>query len=180
MIIMINGAFGVGKTTVARILVNRISNSTLFDPEIIGFVLRRLPHSLLLETRSPDDFQDFILWRKLTILTAVLLHKIGRRTVIMPMTFSNLAYLNQIRFAFLRDGITVHHFCLTASVEVVQKRLMERGVSPSSAAGKWVYPRATYCCKVHSAPEFSQHITTDERLPSAVADEILERIETAV
>ncbi len=38
MIIFINGAFGVGKTTIAENLVSRIPNSLLFDPEeaIVG------------------------------------------------------------------------------------------------------------------------------------------------
>jgi dephospho-CoA kinase len=34
MIIFINGSFGVGKTTVAEMLVKRISNSLLFDPVV--------------------------------------------------------------------------------------------------------------------------------------------------
>jgi deoxyadenosine/deoxycytidine kinase len=32
MILFINGSFRVGKTTVAEMLVKRISNSLLFDP----------------------------------------------------------------------------------------------------------------------------------------------------
>ena len=32
MIILVNGSFGVGKTTVAELLVNRIPNSLLYEP----------------------------------------------------------------------------------------------------------------------------------------------------
>ncbi|MEG4319305.1 MULTISPECIES: AAA family ATPase [unclassified Microcoleus] len=176
MIILINGSFGVGKTTVARLLVKRIPNSMLFDPEIIGFVLRRLPKFIPLKGRTFEDFQDIVLWRQLTILTALSLDKIGFKTIIIPMTFSNLDYLNQIRSAFVDNGIAVRHFCLTASVEVVRDRLMRRGVNASSAAGKWVYPRAEYCCEIHAKPEFREHIVTDENLPSDVADDIIDRI----
>lgn len=42
MIIMINGAFGVGKTTVATILLERIPNSMLIDPEEVGYMLRNI------------------------------------------------------------------------------------------------------------------------------------------
>lgn len=36
MFIMINGAFGVGKTTTASKLQERMPNSILFDPEEVG------------------------------------------------------------------------------------------------------------------------------------------------
>jgi predicted kinase len=170
MIILINGSFGVGKTTVAKLLVKRIPKSILFDPEIIGFVLRRLPRFIPLKGRTFEDFQDITLW------TALSLDKIGFKMVIIPMTFSNLDYLNQIRSALVDNGITVHHFCLTASVEVVRDRLARRGVNPLSAAGKWVYPRAEYCCKIHATPEFREPIVTDDILPSDVADDILDRL----
>jgi len=41
MVILINGAFGIGKTTVARALSRRIPGSVICDPELIGFVLQR-------------------------------------------------------------------------------------------------------------------------------------------
>jgi tRNA uridine 5-carbamoylmethylation protein Kti12 len=176
MIILINGSFGVGKTTVAKLLVKRIPKSILFDPEIIGFVLRRLPRFIPLKGRTFEDFQDIALWRQLTIFTALSLDKIGFKMVIIPMTFSNLDYLNQIRSALVDNAITVHHFCLTASIEVVRDRLTRRGVNPLSAAGKWVYPRTEYCCKIHATPEFREHIVTDNILPSDVADDILDRL----
>src|SRR5690348_7546872 len=42
MVIWINGAFGVGKTTVARALHERWPDAVVFDPEQLGFVLRRI------------------------------------------------------------------------------------------------------------------------------------------
>lgn len=42
MIIMINGAFGSGKTTTARNLQKVVPGSMLFDPEEIGYMLRKL------------------------------------------------------------------------------------------------------------------------------------------
>ena len=41
MILLLNGAFGIGKTTVARVLVARMPNALLFDPEMIGLILQR-------------------------------------------------------------------------------------------------------------------------------------------
>lgn len=36
MIIMINGAFGVGKTTTAQALNEELANSMIYDPELVG------------------------------------------------------------------------------------------------------------------------------------------------
>jgi len=179
MVILINGSFGVGKTTVARLLAARIPKSILFDPEVIGFVLQRLSKFIPFDGRGTDDFQDILLWRNLTASTVSWINKITSRTIIVPMTFSDLDYLNQIRSKLLHKGITVYHVCLTASVNVVYERLKKRGVSSSSPEGVWIYPRAAKCCEVHAASEFDEHINTNERLPSEVANDIWKRIQIA-
>lgn len=46
MIIFINGALGVGKTTVAELLVSRLSNSLLYDPEEVGGARLILPQTI--------------------------------------------------------------------------------------------------------------------------------------
>ena len=38
MIIMINGAFGVGKTTIANELQTEIQNSMIYEPELINYI----------------------------------------------------------------------------------------------------------------------------------------------
>jgi deoxyadenosine/deoxycytidine kinase len=42
MIIMLNGAFGIGKTSVANCLVKNIKNSMIYDPEEVGLLLRNI------------------------------------------------------------------------------------------------------------------------------------------
>lgn len=42
MIIMINGAFGVGKTTISNELVKVLENSMFYDPEEAGYMLRNM------------------------------------------------------------------------------------------------------------------------------------------
>jgi broad-specificity NMP kinase len=41
MIVVINGSFGVGKTTVAKLIRRSLPGSAIYDPEWVGFVLRR-------------------------------------------------------------------------------------------------------------------------------------------
>ncbi len=82
MILFINGAFGVGKTTVAELLVKRIPNSLLYDAEEVGYFLQKI----LKPIDNPDDCQHLPMWRTLTVTTAQLLRLTYGRTLIMPMT----------------------------------------------------------------------------------------------
>ena len=51
MIYWLNGAYGVGKTTVANCLKERLRNAHIFDPELVGNGLRdNYPKSLFFET----------------------------------------------------------------------------------------------------------------------------------
>ena len=62
MILWVNGAYGIGTTSVCNELQNRLPVSHLFDPEAIGDVSRNvLPPSLW-----KDDFQDYPFWRRAT------------------------------------------------------------------------------------------------------------------
>ena len=160
MIVFLNGAFGIGKTTVARALVARLPRAVLFDPELIGIVLQRI--------RRVDDFQDFALWRRLTIL-GLRLTRMLRPNVVVPMAFSNTAYLEEIRDAVSRFEPRVLHFCLVAPYEVVRARLQQRG-----DAGEWEERRARECCVVHGDARFAVQIDA-EREPSAIVQDLLTR-----
>ena len=65
MIVWINGPFGVGKTTLAVELAARIENSFIFDPEEVGFMIRKLTPP----SKQLADFQDYPLWRELVVKT---------------------------------------------------------------------------------------------------------------
>ena len=62
-VVLINGSFGVGKTSVARDLRRRISGSVIYDPEWTGWAIQRLPSWVYLSGDDTDDFQDVNLWR---------------------------------------------------------------------------------------------------------------------
>ena len=58
MIYWLNGAYGAGKTTVAKILVKKLHNAHIFDPELIGDGIRdNYPESLFFDT-----FEQYPLW----------------------------------------------------------------------------------------------------------------------
>jgi hypothetical protein len=67
MIVVINGSFGVGKTTIAKLIRRSLPGSAIYDPEWVGFFLRRLPKWIKLEGSGSDDYQDIVFWRRSTV-----------------------------------------------------------------------------------------------------------------
>lgn len=76
MIILINGSFASGKTTTAELLVQRLYQSMLYDPEMVGIGLAHIVKPI--ETFT--DFQDLTAWRPLVVETARVLKQVKDRT----------------------------------------------------------------------------------------------------
>ena len=114
MIIWINGSFGVGKTSVAELLRNKINHSIIYDPEGIGGFLSDLFN------HEKSDFQDYELWRTLNANILQYLSSIYETTIV-PMTITNLNYFNEIT-----KGIEIKHFILSATKENIINRLDSR------------------------------------------------------
>ncbi|HZF31595.1 MAG TPA: AAA family ATPase [Gammaproteobacteria bacterium] len=170
MVIFINGSFGIGKTTVARLLVRQLPRSVLFDPEPVGLILSRL--------RAPwpapsGDFQDLSAWRTTSIRLIRALRRL-RRTVVVPMAFSNTSYLDQFLAGVRRHDSETFHFCLTAPLCAVRERLERRETRRGATA--WQLRRSDECCLAHRRPEFAEHVATEHRTPQAVAEHILSRV----
>lgn len=173
MILLLNGAFGIGKTTVAREFAARFPRTWLFDPEWIGIPLQRV---LRLIGRNVDDFQDLAIWRKLTIV-GLRIVRFFQPNIIVPMAFSNPAYLHEVRNGVRAFDKDVLHICLVAPVEVVHARLRHRGATEANAP--WQYRRATECCAAHHAAEFAEQVSAADREPAEIAGEVIRAIERA-
>ncbi len=169
MIIFINGAFGVGKTTIAELLVKALPNSMLFDPEEVGFFLRKAlePHDV------KDDFQHYPMWRTLTITTAQLLKENYGRDLVIPMTIWRPEYFNEVIVGLREVDSNLHHFCLTVPLEVVHKRLVDRG---EQKPGSWPYQQAELAVPSLESPLFEKHIRADTKTPEEIVKEILESL----
>ncbi|MFI8962489.1 NUDIX domain-containing protein [Streptomyces sp. NPDC053493] len=131
MIVWINGAFGAGKTSTARELVELIPNSTLYDPELTGGALRRLlPQKRLAEV---TDFQDLPIWRRLVVDTAAaLLAEVGG-VLVVPMTLHRQEYRDEIFGGLAARRIQVRHVVLTPDETILRARIERRAVSASEA-----------------------------------------------
>lgn len=167
MILLLNGAFGIGKTSVARVLVARLPRAVLYDPEIVGIALQRLARMVGWKVA---DFQDLRLWRWLTV-GALRVVRVFRQNVVVPMAFSDAGYLREIRAGIGRFESREFHFCLVAPIEVVQQRLRQRQLDSADAA--WQSRRAAECCAVHHADDFATQVDTTGRDVSEISEEIL-------
>ncbi|MEU9632305.1 NUDIX domain-containing protein [Streptomyces luteogriseus] len=125
-VVWINGAFGAGKTTTARELIELIPNSTLFDPEVIGGALAHLlPPKRLAEA---GDFQDLPIWRRLVIDTAAaMLAELGG-TLVVPMTLLRQEYRDEIFGGLAARRIPVSHILLAPAETILRERIAGREV----------------------------------------------------
>ena len=92
------------------------------------------------------------------------------------MAFSKVAYLDEVRAGLAESG-DVRHFCLTAPLEVVQRRLAARGEHKDDRRFAWVHLRARECCEAHTAPGFAVHVATETIDPDMVARLIREQLD---
>lgn len=165
MIVWINGAFGAGKTQTSHELHRRLPDSYLFDPEHAGYYIRRnMPPSV----PGKDDFQDYPMWREISYAMLKHIRSAYEGTIIVPMTVVNPIYYDEMIGRLRRDGVTVNHYTLCASREVLLARLRGR----LDSAKSWPARQIDRCIAGLADATFREHLDTD-RLSTA---EVVERI----
>jgi hypothetical protein len=167
VLVWINGPFGGGKTATAFELHRRVPGSVVCDPEHLGFGLHRM-----IPPPLRTDFQDLQAWRSGVheILDMVAHNHEG--PVIVPMTLIDPGYFTQIIGRLRDDGHDVRHFALLAERTAVLRRLSRRGLGFGLRREQWAVDRLDESLARLHAPEFADHIRTDQQTVSQVADSI--------
>ena len=174
MILFLNGSFGVGKTTVGRILRRHIAGSVLYNSEWTGSVLMHLP--IKFRGSGTDDFQDIHLWRRSVVKGVKFFRFFARETVIVPMAFCRKDYFDEVVGEILQFDNQIRIFCLQASFETIVKRLEKRGEKIESGEYNWSIRHAKECTDSLKSEYFGEIIVTDEKNAVEVAAEILKRM----
>lgn len=175
LIVWVNGAFGSGKSTLVDELRSRRPEALVYDPEMVGYVLREIVEV------PTGDFQDLRLWRRQVVDLAVGLVEEYRRPVLVPMTLVNPGYVGEI-FGALKDaGITVHHFFLKVSREVLEKRIDGRSFTPDDPeqderVRRWCKDRVGPCMAAVDTLPSDTVFLDGELSPQQLADEVLNHI----
>jgi len=176
MIIMINGSFGVGKTTVAKLLRDSFPGSMIFDPEWAGLVLMRLPKWIRLRGSGSDDFQHIELWRRSAVAGVRLFRLLASGPVIVPMTFSRREYFAEVMTGVKRLDPELKAFCLKASLPTVRRRLVERGSKIEGPGSEWIARRIVECADAHRDSGFGEPVDTEDRTAREVTEDIIKRL----
>jgi hypothetical protein len=172
MIVWINGAFGAGKTSVARRIVERRPGAMLFDPEQIGFLLRRL-----LPRADVADFQDLPLWRELTGRLIAEAAAGAAGPIVVPMTIARKDSLDEIVGGLRRRGLEVRHFTLVVRAETLRRRLWRRLDWPASR--RWAMARVEGCVEALADQVFAEHVETEGLSVAQVAQRVLDALDSS-
>ncbi|UWE09738.1 NUDIX hydrolase [Actinacidiphila bryophytorum] len=144
MIIWVNGAFGAGKTSAAREMLDLVPESTLYDPDVLGSCVRQLlPEKRLQEV---TDYQELPIWRRLVIETAAaLLAEVGG-VLVVPMTLLRQEHRDEIFGGLASRGIEVRHLLLDPGETILRSRIAATTHHPDhtpvgDAARRWALDR---------------------------------------
>ncbi|HZS04710.1 MAG TPA: AAA family ATPase [Blastocatellia bacterium] len=177
MIVLINGSFGAGKTTVAKLLRDSLAGSVIYDPERAGIVLMRLPKLIRLKGSGSDDFQNIDLWRKSAVAGTALFRRFTRGPVIVPMTFSHRPWFDEVITGLRRLDPDLRVFCLKASLETIKERLVGRGTKIEGPGAEWIARRITECVEAHHDSHFGEPVDTEDRPAREVAEDLIRRLQ---
>jgi predicted kinase len=171
VIVWLNGAFGAGKTTVAAELCRQLPAARRFDPEWVGYVLRRL-------RRVPSgDYQDLACWRRWVVRAGRLAAR-GGRTVVVPMTLLRPGYRAEILDGLRDRGVPVRQVVLRVPEPVLRARIDADEVE--AGARGWRHAHVTRALVEFGGladrePD-TVEIDNHDRAPALVAAEIISEL----
>jgi predicted kinase len=167
VLIWLNGPFGVGKTSAAEALVRRLPAALLYDPELVGTMLRRM----IGDVDPVSDFQDLAAWRGLVPETARLLRDSYRCTLVMPMTVWRRDYFDELAAALRTVDSELRCFRLTATERVLRARIIGRPTS--EGPHDWCLAHLRTGLDLMRDTAFGEEVVTDGRSPDQIAEAIL-------
>ncbi|MGW7162359.1 AAA family ATPase [Paenibacillus taichungensis] len=173
MIVMINGAFGSGKTSAATKLQPLIPNSMIYDLEEIGYMLRNvIVDDVRMDVEKTDDFQDMELWKVLTVKVAREIRQKCNKHLIVPMTIYKSEQFSYIHRGLKELDTDLFHFTLMTSMETLHERLLKRGDKPDG----WTFKQAVKCVEALNGSRFEEHIQTDGQTTDDVVNFITSKV----
>jgi hypothetical protein len=118
VIIWLNGTFGVGKTATARELTGTMPDARLFDPEMVGFLLRAS-----LKDHHFSDFQDLPPWRALVPAVMSEVARFTGQHLVASQSVLNQTYWKELSQGLNQHSLDVFHVVLHADPEILAQRI---------------------------------------------------------
>ena len=165
MIYWLNGAYGVGKTTVAEALQPLLRNAHIFDPEMVGDGIRdNYPDRLFCET-----YEEYPVWLETNYKLLKDLYERYDGDIIAPMTLLQESSYTAIIGRLLGDGIPVRYIYLDADEATLKHRMIDSGREKPDS---WCVGHIPICLAVQVADTYAVHVPTVGRTPEQIAAQI--------
>ena len=165
MIVWISGAYGVGKSTFAEALVDKVDHAVIFDAEKVGDAVR--------ENYSDEPYgviyEDYPLWCEFTYMILKDIHNVFHRNVLVPMTLIRRESYDKIIQRLLDDGIDTKLIVLMGTYQCIHDRILARG----EEEGCWCMENIGMCLEVQQNDSRAVHIHTVGKSPEEIVEEIL-------
>lgn len=165
MIIWISGAYGVGKSTLADALVNRIDNAMVFDAEEVGNAVRgnypNEPYGAI--------FEDYPLWCEFNYALLKDIHSNFNKHILVPMTLVRQNSYDKIIGRLIKDGIDTRFIILEATHENIHNRILARGEDEDC----WCMRNIDMASVGSKSVSGGYHIHTDNKTVEELTEEVL-------
>ena len=123
MIIWISGPYGVGKSTLAKAMAEKMENALIFDAELVGDAVRSnypdVPYGYI--------YEDYPLWGEFCCKLLTDVNNTFQKDILVPMTLLRSASYESIIQKLRDNGVETHFVVLEASYDNVYDRILARG-----------------------------------------------------
>lgn len=166
MILWINGPYGVGKSTLAEALMEKLPDSFLFDAELVGDAVREnMPKAFFKET-----YEEYPLWHELCFCLLKNLAETYDGHVFVPMTLKQSASVEGILDRLRESGMSTAHVMLEADHDTVHDRILQRGEEEDC----WCMQNIFSCQTAQRDLPADLRLNTADKSPAELADEVIQ------
>ena len=167
MIYWINGAYGVGKSTIAECLLKKLNKAHIFDAEEIGNAIR---DNYPKESKHSVIFEDYPLWRETNYKLLLDISSKYDGDIIVPMTLiREESYIDIIK-RLQDNGISVKYIFLDGDYQTIRDRIISRGEKEDC----WCMQNISLCLEAQKNESHAIHIDTINQTPEQIVERILE------
>lgn len=168
MIIWISGAYGVGKSTLAESLANKLDDTLIFDAEEVGNAVRGnypdCPYGYI--------FEGYPLWCEFCYKLLTDIHNSFHKNILVPMTLVRRESYTAIIERLVKSGIETHLIILEASHQIIHDRILARGEDE----GCWCMENIEMSRINSRTLPGGIHINTDNISPDKLSDIVLSEL----
>ncbi|WP_405177769.1 ATP-binding protein [Nocardia sp. NBC_01377] len=118
--VWLNGPFGAGKTTVAQQIVADNPLWRIFDPEMVGFLVRSQ-----FQDFGFADFQQLRSWRRLTPIVADEIARETGQHLVITQTVLDQQYWRELVTGTRAHGHTLRQVLLDVRPEILRQRICD-------------------------------------------------------